>query len=194
MRLVLFAAASALAAPAFAGGPVVTASEPVVEAAAAPSDAFNWTGVYLGVNITNGSIDDGTITADPSGYGVQVGYLRDFGALVAGAELSYSQGDLGGAFSAFDFTATRLKLVGGYDAGRFMPYAFVGTTRYKVSLGPNSNSDSMPSYGIGARVALGASGKLRLGAEYLIEETSDFGISGAKLDGRELSLRMEYRF
>ncbi len=85
-------------------------------------------------------------------------------------------------------------MVGGYDAGRFMPDAFVGATRYKVSLGAYSNADTMPNFGLGAQVALGSTGNVRLGAEYLIEKSSDFGISNAKLDGSEQSLRLNYRF
>jgi outer membrane immunogenic protein len=194
MKACLVVLSIGLASAAQAGGPVAAASEPEVKAAAAPMADLSWTGVYVGVNVTNGSLDDGILTYDPSGNGVQAGYLRDLGAVVAGVELSYSQGDLGGSLSAFDFDATRLKLVGGYDAGRFMPYAFVGATRYKVSFGPTSNADTMMNYGIGARVALGTSGDVRVGAEYLIEKNDKFGISDVKLDGREVSLRLEYRF
>lgn len=194
MRNVLIAALLVSAGAAQAGGPVVVADDPEIAAPAAAVAGFDWTGFYLGLHATQGSIDDGTVNADSSGYGVHGGYLRDFGRLVAGAELSYSTGSLEGTFSAFDVEATRLKLIGGYDAGRLMPYAFVGATRFKVSLGPNSNSDTLSNYGIGAKLALGETGNVRVGLEYLVEKTDRFGTSTAKLDGSELSLRLDYRF
>lgn len=195
MRTALFlVSACFLASAAQAGGPVAVVEEPSPMTPTAAEAGADWTGFYLGVHATSGSIDDGTVNPDTSGYGVQAGYLRDFGAFVGGAELSYSKGDIEDLFPGFEFNATRLKLIGGYDAGRVLPYAFIGTSRYEVSLGASSNSDTLGAYGIGAKVALGATGDLRLGLEYLVEETGDFGISGAKLDGRELSLRLDYRF
>ncbi len=67
MKRALFLVASALTAPACAGGPVVAVSEPVVQVDPAPSASGTWTGFYLGFNATKGSIDDGTFTADPGG-------------------------------------------------------------------------------------------------------------------------------
>lgn len=193
MRVFLFAVLSALAAPAFAGGPVVVAAEPEVEAAAAAPAAFSWTGVYIGLSAVNGSFDNGTTDYDTSGFGIQAGYLRDLGTFVVGGELSYSKGDFGDLAPSADWNATRLKLIGGYDAGRVLPYAFVGLTKFDINEGATA-SDQMPNYGIGARVALGTSGKIIVGLEYLVESKDNFDGSGTNTENRDLSLRLDYRF
>lgn len=192
MRAFLVFAVCCIAGPALAGGPVETVVEPVPAAASAAPD-FSWTGVYAGVSLTNGTANDSSADFDTSGYGVELGYLRDLGRIVAGAELAYSKGDYGDAAPESDWTATRLKLIGGYDAGRFLPYLFVGLTNYDIDQS-SPYSDSMTSYGLGARFALGATGKLALGLEYLKESKSDFDDSGFKLTNDEVALRLDYRF
>jgi hypothetical protein len=64
-----------------AGGPVVVADDPVIAAPAAPA-SWDWTGLYAGLSATNGSFDNGTTDYDTSGFGIQVGYLRDLGRVV----------------------------------------------------------------------------------------------------------------
>ena len=93
----------------------------------------------------------------------------------------------------FDWAAIRLKLIGGYDAGRFLPYAFVGMTRFDVDQGVTF-TDTMPNYGLGVRVALGSSGKIALGLEYLVESKDNFDNSGSDVKYDELSLRLDYHF
>ena len=83
-------------------------------------------------------------------------------------------------------------MIGGYDAGRFLPYAFVGMTKYNVNQS-TPFSDTMANYGIGARVALGQNGKFVAGLEYLIEKKSNFD-NNFDLDNKELALRLDYRF
>ena len=192
MKYVLAAAFVLSAGVAQAGGPVVVADDPVVEAPAAMATGFDWTGVYAGVSVVNGSFSDGIGDFDTSGYGLQAGYLRDFGKWVIGGELSYSKGDYGDLAPASDWDATRLKLIGGYDEGRLMPYAFVGATRYNVNQA-TPFSDTMANYGIGARYAFGANGKVVVGLEYMVENKSGFDDS-FDLDNREVALRVDYRF
>ncbi|WP_374427321.1 outer membrane beta-barrel protein [Tabrizicola sp.] len=192
MKHVLAAAFVFSAGVAQAGGPVVVADDPVVEAPAEMASDFDWTGVYAGVSVVSGSFSDGFTDYDTSGYGLQAGYLRDFGKWVIGGELSYSKGDYGDLAPASDWDATRLKLIGGYGAGRLMPYAFVGATKYNVNQA-TPYSDTMANYGIGARYAFGASGKVVVGLEYMVENKTAFD-DNFDLDNREVALRLDYRF
>lgn len=192
MKYVLAAAFVFSAGVAQAGGPVVVADDPVVEAPAEMASDFDWTGVYAGVSVVSGSFSDGFTDYDTSGYGLQAGYLRDFGKWVIGGELSYSKGDYGDLAPASDWDATRLKLIGGYGAGRLMPYAFVGATKYNVNQA-TPYSDTMANYGIGARYAFGASGKVVVGLEYMVENKTAFD-DNFDLDNREVALRLDYRF
>jgi outer membrane immunogenic protein len=191
MRIVLAAALIVASGAAQAGGPVAVADEPVVDA---PADAgFDWTGLYAGLSVTNGSFDNGTLDYDTSGFGVQLGYLRDLGRVVLGGELSYAQGDFGSLAPTADWKATRVKLIGGYDAGRLLPYAFVGMTKFDILQGVE-NSDTMANYGLGARFAMGPSGRFVAGLEYLVESKDNFDGTGTNTKTGELSLRLDYRF
>ena len=194
MRLsALMVAALCVAGPVQAGGPVEQIVEPAVEPAATVMAERSWTGFYAGVSAVSGTFDNGLTDFGTSGFGVQAGYLRDLGTLVIGGELAYSRGDFGNDAPTADWDAIRLKLIGGYDAGRFLPYAFVGMTRFDVNQAPTV-SDTMPNYGLGVRVAMGSSGKIVLGLEYLVESKDNFGNSGSDVKYDELSLRLDYRF
>lgn len=192
MKFVLAAALVLSAGAAQAGGPVVVADDPAVEAPAAMAADFDWTGFYAGLSAVNGSFSDGSADFDTSGFGLQAGYLRDFGKVVLGAELSYSKGDYGDLAPDSDWDATRVKVIGGYGAGRLMPYAFVGATSYHVNQA-TPFSDTMANYGIGARYAFGATGKFVAGLEYMIEKKDGFD-DNFDLDNKEVSLRLDYRF
>jgi hypothetical protein len=167
--------------------------EAPVAVAPAPAPDFSWTGIYAGVSVAGGRVNDSFSEFDTSGVGVQVGYLRDLGTLVFGGELSYSAGDFGDELSASEWTATRLKLIGGYKVGRFLPYAFVGLTSYDIDQAL-PYSDNMTNFGIGARYAFGARGKVVVGLEYLSERKDDFDDAGFDLSNDEVSLRLDYRF
>jgi len=189
----LMVAVLCVAGPVQAGGPVEPISEPAVEPAATVMAERNWTGFYAGVSAVSGTFNNGLSDFGTSGFGVQAGYLRDLGSFVVGGELAYSKGDFGNDAPTADWDAMRLKLIGGYDAGRFLPYAFVGMTRFDVNQGVTF-SDTMPNYGLGVRLALGSSGKIALGLEYLVESKDNFGNSGSDVKYDELSLRLDYRF
>lgn len=192
-RLLLVTSLLALSGPLHAGGPVTaTAEPPVAPAAAAPTGA-DWTGFYAGVSLTNGTVNDSSQDFGTTGYGVQVGYLRDLGKAVIGGELSYSKGDYGDDAPGSDWDATRLKLIGGLDAGRILPYAFVGMTNYSINQ-TSPISDSMTNYGLGARLSVGSSGKLVAGLEYLREAKDNFGDSGQRFENDELAVRLDFRF
>lgn len=187
----VFAAVCGLAMPAVAGGPVEVPMEPA-PMVAAPAPDFDWTGFYVGLGLTSGKVTGGGDEFDTSGYSAQVGYLRDLGTFVVGGELQYSDADVDDIDTSV--TSSRLKLIGGYDAGRFLPYAFVGLSDIEVSAGGASLSDSTTNYGIGARFALGAAGNFIAGLEYLVEDTDNFASSGIDLDRSEVGLRFDYKF
>ena len=191
MRYVLAAAIVLSAGAAQAGGPATVADDPVVDAPAAVAAGFDWAGFYAGLSLSKGTANDG-VDFDTSGFGLQIGYLRDLGALVVGGELEYSATDLDDVPTSVD--ATRLKLLGGYGAGRFLPYAFVGVSDIKISNGGASISDTTTNYGLGARYAFGAEGRFVAGLEYIVEDKDDFGGSIEDVDLDAVSLRLDYRF
>jgi hypothetical protein len=193
MRFVLAAVLGLSAGAVQAGGPVAVAAEPEVAAPAAAPAGWDWTGFYAGVSAVSGSFSDSSIDYDTSGFGIHAGYLRDFGRAVVGGELSLSKGDYGDLAPASDWDATRVKLIGGYDAGRLLPYAFVGMTKYDLNQTP-AFSDTMVNYGIGARLALGQGGKFVAGIEYLVENKDNFDGTGVKVKNSEVALRLDYRF
>ena len=185
------------AGPVSAGGPVVVVSEPAVVAPVAPvAPSYDWTGFYAGISVTSGSVREFYApAADTRGFGAQVGYLRDLGTFVIGGELGFAESDLVD-YDSVSIRSTRVKLIGGYDAGRFLPYAFIGLSNLKYTEGPDSLSDNVTNYGIGARYALGAQGRVVVGLEYTVEKASDFAdlLPGLDLDYREVALRVDFRF
>ncbi|MFN3281616.1 MAG: outer membrane protein [Tabrizicola sp.] len=195
MRIALAAVLALSAGAAQAGGPVVVAAEPQVAAPATPAPAgWDWTGFYVGLGVTSGNLTAGSVDDGTNGYEVHAGYLHDFGRLVAGVEVGQSKADVDLPVGSGTVRATRFKLIGGVDANRVLPYAFVGVSDVEISSGPLSISDSVTGYGIGARVAIGAAGRLVAGLEYSIESSDDFAGPGNELDYKELSLRIDYRF
>jgi outer membrane immunogenic protein len=188
----LFAAAFCLAGPVLAGGPIDTVVEPA-PAAEVTMPSFSWTGFYVGLSYGNGSAsDDGGATdtgTDPRGF--QAGYLRDLGTFVLGGELAYVQGGFDD-FPTQEWASTRVKLIGGYDAGRFLPYGFVGLSEFDLDNG--DQTDTTTIYGLGGRFAVGATGRLVMGIEYLVEKKDDFNNGTFDLDNNDLSLRLDYRF
>lgn len=190
-KLSLVVVACGLAGQALAGGMTEPAPEAPVAPAVQPAPSFDWSGFYAGLSVTDGSVSDGE-DFNTSGFGVQAGYLYDLGTFVVGGELAYSNADIEDEVS--DITATRLKLLGGYDAGRFLPYAFVGLSDVEVSDGATSISDTVTNYGLGGRFAFGADGRFVAGLEYIVEDKNNFADSGFDLDRDEISLRLDYRF
>ncbi len=193
-RFAVAVMACAVAAPALAGGLGAPEAEAPVAAAAAPAASFDWTGAYVGLSYGSGTFSDdgGAKDGGTDGAGVQFGYLRDLGTFVVGGELACAAGDYD-AFPPQDWDSTRLTLIGGYDAGRFLPYGFIGLSKYEINQGVPF-SDTVTIYGLGARYALGATGKFVVGFEYLVENKDNFDGAGFDMENSEASLRLDYRF
>ena len=192
-RMIAAAILLGTAGQASAGGPVEPAPEPTVVVAEEPTPSFDWTGVYAGLSFGAGSFsDDGGVTTTSSDpLGIHLGYLHQFGSFVAGIEAAYAQGGLED-FPGVEWTSTRVKLIGGYAVGRFLPYAFIGGSRYAIDLPPMS--DTTMIYGLGGKFAFGAQGRVAIGLEYLVEDKDDYASTGEDLRNREVSIRLEYRF
>ena len=182
-----------VAAPALAGGPTTVQPEPAPTPAPAAVADFDWTGFYVGAFTGgNGVVNYGS----PGHYspaGVHAGYLRDFGKLVVGGELAYMKGNPDG-IDGLDLVSTRAKLIGGLSLGKFMPYAFAGVSHFAFDYDTSSPDDNFTLHGVGARLALGASGRHVIGIEYSVEKDNDFNGFGAPAEITETSIRYDFRF
>jgi outer membrane immunogenic protein len=195
MKKIVFAAGFCLAAaPVLAQGLAPFNASPE----AAPS---TWDGYYFGLAVTSGDVtfSDRTTSEEEGtqGFGLQFGYLRDMGTFVVGGEFAY----VGADFDDVDdlsLDSARLKAIAGYDAGRFLPYAFVGLSNVEAavdtSLGEAAVNETTVNYGLGGRIALGAEGRVVAGLEYLVEEVDDFGGSGIDIDNNDVSLRFDFKY
>lgn len=152
--------------------------------------AGDWTGFYGGLSFGAGDLTTNTgNTAKQDGFGLHVGYLHDFGDVVVGGELEHSQVDFGNPLGAFSGHTTRVKARVGYDAGDWMPYAFVGTGRASFA----TISDNLTNYGLGVDYMINS--RVRIGAEYMIEKSdSDFGGTGNSVDIDTFQVRIGLKF
>ena len=183
------ALAIALATTANAGGLTPTPVDPIVDTptyVAAPS--ADWSGFYIGGTIAGGRLDNGPDTSDTRGFGVQAGYLADLGNYVVGGELAYVKGEATDDSIDGDLTSTRLKAIGGYDAGSWLPYVTLGVSR----MDGNDATDTGMLYGVGAKYAINQS--WTAGVEYLVESKDNFDDTGFDVENRELGLSVSYRF
>lgn len=215
--LMTAAAALMVAGPAFAGGfaPVAVTpapAAPVVVATPAPS--ADWSGPYVGGQLGYGnlSLDDGVAgdvlgieEEDESGalYGLHAGYMFDFGAIVAGAEVDFDGtsidvlGDGGDTELADIGSVRRAKLRLGYDAGQFLPYVTAGLAQVALNSDIDALDDTFDGnfYGLGVSYAL--SDRFMVGAEALRHSFDDFddaGFDGLEADVNTVTLRGSLRF
>jgi opacity protein-like surface antigen len=200
-RIAVLALGGLLAAPAFAGGPVEIAPEPVV-AAPAPvvvEQSADWGGFYAGAQLGYGDADTNVDGVDGDGAlgGVHAGYRYDFGRAVVGAELDYDFSNIsldapvGGASADIDSIA-RVKLMAGADLGRSLLYVTAGKAYAEVSGAGDDLSDNGKFYGIGMDYAV--TDTWTVGGEILKHEFDDFDDSGLDVDATTVKAKVSYNF
>lgn len=187
----------AIAAPAFAGGPVTVDAEPTVAPVYAPATpaSVDWSGFYVGAQLGYADVDSNGGGLDGNGTlgGVHAGYRWDFGQYVAGAELDYDTAsiDLGGTTGTLD-DVTRLKLMGGAEFGNSLIYATTGIARANATVGGAGLSDN--GYFLGAGLDYAVSDSWSVGGELMQHRFSDFDGSGVDLDATTLKAKVSLRF
>lgn len=187
----------AFAVPAQAGGPTVTAPEPVI----APAEPYvapgmDWSGAYAGGQLGYGDVNSSTGTLDGHGLigGVHAGYRWDLGSFVAGAELDYDTTDIALGTAPGDSLdqVLRAKLTGGTELGNSLLYGTLGAARAKGSVGGNNLADT--GYFLGAGVTYALGNNWTVGGELLKHRFSDFDGSGINLDATTVTARVGFRF
>ncbi len=194
-------ATAAISAPAFAGGPVAVAEEPVIvpaaEAYVAPG--LDWSGAYVGGQLGYGDVDTSTAGVDgPSGYGwlggVHAGYRWDLGSWVAGTEVSWDKTSIeipDGSGVELDNVAA-LKLTAGREIGNSLVYGTLGAAHAKISSATGDISDNGMVYGIGFDTAL--NDKWTVGGEVLQHNFDDFDGTGTDVDATTIKAKVGFRF
>jgi opacity protein-like surface antigen len=172
-----------------AGSIAPTVAEPMIETPTyAPVAAVDWTGGYVGFSAVGGHVESGPAATDTRGFGLQAGYLRDLGGFVLGGELAYVKGEPTDSGFSGEFTSTRLKAIGGYNAGKFLPYVTLGMSQ----LDGEGSSDTAMLYGVGGKYAF--NNQWAVGLEYIVEQKDNFDNSGFDVDNQDVALRVDYRF
>ncbi len=125
--------------------------------------------------------------------GGQVGYLYDFGSIIAGGELSYSQ--VPDDFWASDHSVARLKGRVGYDAGIFQPYVVAGASQWMYP-GATYGTANGYLYGLGGEIAV--TDNVRVGLEYIVDGNNSLTWSGGMgpydFETHEITLRVSMSF
>ena len=145
----------------------------------------NWTGLYAGAQVGISNLSALGVGDTDTTYGLHVGYNHDMGSFVLGGELDYSTAEYSVGGVSGDIDTTRLKLKGGYDAGRALVYGVVGF----ASLDDRTSSES--GYTIGLGVSFKATENIIVGAEILRDSVE---ILGQDLDADSFTLRASYKF
>lgn len=180
------------ALPAFAGGPVQVAAEPMVAPAPAPvvTRSADWSGLYAGGQLGYGDIGSSPAALGGDGMtgGLFAGYRADFGQFVAGVEGNFDWADIDlGAGASLD-SVSRLKVIGGYDAGPALIYGTVAAVRADTTLGADNG------WGLGVGVDYAVTDRMTLGAELMEHRFDNFRGTGTDIDATTLNARVGFRF
>lgn len=174
---------------------IIQAIAVAATALAAPVQAADWNGFYLGGQIGYGFgevSDGGTPSFDGVIGGVHAGYNHDLGSVVIGAEIDYNLGDMevGGGVTFDQLAHTKVKL--GYDGGRFLAYGTAGAAWANASLGPLSADDF--GYMVGAGLDYQLTDRITLGGEYNYNIFNSFNNSPSDIDIHTVQARMSFHF
>jgi outer membrane immunogenic protein len=188
----------AISAPAFAGGPVAVADEPMIapvaEAYVAPG--MDWTGAYVGGQLGYGDVDSNGAGLDGNGWlgGVHAGYRWDLGTWVAGTEVSWDKTaiDLGAVDGDEVDNVAALKLMAGREIGNSLVYGTLGAAHANATVGGVDLSDNGMVYGLGFDHALNE--RVTVGGEVLQHNFDDFDATGVDLDATTIKAKVGLRF
>lgn len=195
--IAILAVSGLMAAPAFAGGPVIVLDEPMIEAPAPMAVATNgeWGGMYAGVQLGYADVGSNGAGLDGTGVigGVHAGYRYDLGMAVVGAEVDYDAAsvELGTADGTLDSVA-RLKLMAGADLGSALVYGTFGAAYANATVGSTKMNGNGYFGGIGMDYAV--SENWTLGGEVLMHRFDDFDGSGIDLEATTATVRASLRF
>lgn len=190
--------ATALTAPAFAGGPTVVADEPVIAPVetAYVAPGIDWGGAYVGAQLGYGNVDSNGAGLDGNDWfgGVHAGYRWDFGSWVAGTELSYDATNIALGATAGDELSDvlALKLQAGREIGNSLVYGSLGAAQATASVGGTELSDSGLVYGVGFDYAV--NDRWTVGGEVLQHDFNNFDASGTSFDATTVKAKVGLRF
>jgi len=187
----------ALTVPAFAGGPVEPAPEPVLTAPApVAAPTADWTGFYVGAQLGFANIDAVDADLDGEDYlgGIHAGYRQDFGQFVVGAEIEYDLAEiaLGGVAGDTLDNVTRLKLIGGAEFGPSLVYGTVGPARANATVGGEELTSD--GFFFGGGVDFAVNDRFTVGGEIVQHRFDDFDGTGIDFDATTFKARVGLRF
>jgi outer membrane immunogenic protein len=191
-------ATAALTAPAFAGGPIAVAEEPMIVPAAEPyvAPGLDWSGAYVGAQLGYGDVDSNGAALDGNDWfgGVHGGYRWDLGNWVAGTEVSYDATNIGlGAVAGDELDdVLALKLTAGREIGNSLVYGSVGAAHANASVGGVDLSDTGLVYGIGFDYAVNE--RWTVGGEVTEHKFDNFDASGVDFDATTVKAKVGMRF
>ncbi len=145
----------------------------------------NWTGIYAGAQVGASDLSVFGIGDTGTTYGLHLGYDHDMGSFVLGGELDYSTVEYNFLGVTGDVDTTRVKLKGGYDAGRTLVYGVLGY----VDIDAGTLSEGGYTLGIG--MSFKATDHILIGAEILHDSID---VQGIGIDVDSFNFRVSYKF
>lgn len=179
------------ATPALAG----SLDEPVVAPApvmAAPLLSV-FTGGYVGAQLGYGWGEANGWDGEGSLGGLHAGYLTNSGPIIFGGEVDYDWADVDfdDDVGSIDEIA-RLKIIAGYDYGRWMLYGTAGAAWASGEMVGNDADDWGWVGGVGAKYMV--ADNWSVGSELLYHRWDDFDDSGIDTDLTTLTAKVSYHF
>jgi outer membrane immunogenic protein len=202
--LAAISAAAALAATPAAAADLRYGRAPAL--AAAPFNAYNWNGAYVGLNLGYqwGKVTNWG-TTEPNGIagGAQIGYNWQFGQFVVGLEADFQGSAANDTFAAYKFSNPWFGTVrgrAGYAMNNVLVYA-TGGLAYgggRVDFGALTTSQTHLGWTIGGGVEVGLTPNWTARAEYLYVRLEDqpYVLTGAQngFQSNVFRLGVNYRF